>query len=354
MNNTPETPESRPDAPPPRSAASLRPDGPGTPLRPDTPRPDTPRRAPSPRMTAVLAAGMLALGVVVGAAIGPAPTPSFALGRLLPLLPSLLRSGEPTSTRTPATTAQATTGEEEPVSTTRRHRRRKHKKAVTEAETSSSLEAATGEATTPASTTPTSTGTGKTKPAKLPPVTKVWLIELANSSFAEASAHASAAPYIETSGLPTGTLASEWSSLEASAFANDAALIAGSSPQLLDTIVQPPCPAESPEGEGAAGATCAPDTTGALTTADEFLKATLPTITTTAAYKENGLVVVTFAAVSNATASGLPAGAATATLTSKPPAGALLISPFVAAGAKSSSPLNPTSPQLTLEKLLRR
>jgi hypothetical protein len=300
-------------------------------------------------MTAMLAAGTLALGVVVGAAIGPAPTPSFALGRLLPLLPSILRSSEPTSTRAPETSAQTTPSEqEEPASTTRRHRRRKHKKAVTEAETSSSSEAATGEATTPASTTPTSTGQAKTKAVKLPPVTKVWLIELANSSFAEASAHASAAPYLETTALPLGTLASEWSSLEASALANDAALIAGSSPQLLDTIVQPPCP------EGAAGATCEPDTPGALTTADEFLKATLPTITSTAAYRENGLVVVTFASISNGTASGLPAGAATATLTSKPPAGALLISPFVAAGASSTTPLNPTSPQLSLEKLLRR
>jgi hypothetical protein len=320
MNNTPENPESRPDAP---------------------------RRAPSPRMTAVLAGGMLALGVVVGAAIGPAPTPSFALGRLLPLLPSLLRSAEPAPTQAPATSAQATTStEEEATSTTRRHHRRKHKKAVTEAETSSTSEAATGEATTPASTTPTSTG--KKKTVKLPPVTKVWLIELANSSFAEASAHASAAPYLETSAVPTGTLASEWSSLEASALASDAALIAGSSPQLLDTIVQPPCP------EGAAGATCAPDTPGALTTADEFLKATLPTIVSTAAYRENGLVVVTFASVSNATATGLPAGAATATLTSKPPAGALLISPFVAAGARTATPLDPTSPRQSLEKLLRR
>jgi hypothetical protein len=345
MNNTPKTPESRPEAPAPRPEAPPRPDGPDTPLRPD---PLRARRTPSPRMTAALAAGMLALGVVVGAAIGPAPTPSFALGRLLPLLPSILRSSEPTSTRAPTTTAQATpSDEEEAASTTRRHRRRKHKKAVTEAETSSSSEAATGEATTP-STTPTSTGPAKTKAVKLPPVTKVWLIELANSSFAEASAHASAAPYLETTALPLGTLASEWSSLEASTLANDAALIAGSSPQLLDTIVQPPCP------EGAAGATCEPDTPGALTTADEFLKATLPTITSTTAYKENGLVVVTFASISNGTASGLPAGAATATLTSKPPAGALLISPFVAAGARSTTPLNPTSPQLSLEKLLLR
>ena len=49
------------------------------------------------------------------------------------------------------------------------------------------------------------------------------------------------------------------------------ALLAGEpTPQTLDSIVQPPCP------EGAAGAACAPETAGALTAADEFLKATVP------------------------------------------------------------------------------
>ncbi len=64
-------------------------------------------------------------------------------------------------------------------------------------------------------------------------------------------AHAAAAPYIDTQALPAGTLLSGWSALDGSAFANEAALLAGSSPQLVDTIVQPPCP------EGAAGAACA-------------------------------------------------------------------------------------------------
>jgi hypothetical protein len=64
--------------------------------------------------------------------------------------------------------------------------------------------------------------------------------------------------------------------------------------------------------------------------------------------------VVTFASVGQATATGLPAGAATATLTSTPPAGVLLISPFAAVGARSSAKFNPTSPKQSLEKLLRR
>ena len=42
------------------------------------PRPPLLSRRPSLRVTAVLAAGMLAVGVGVGAAVGPAPTASFA------------------------------------------------------------------------------------------------------------------------------------------------------------------------------------------------------------------------------------------------------------------------------------
>jgi hypothetical protein len=311
----------------------------------NTPKnPKSPFRAPSPRTTAVLAAAMLAIGFAVGAAIGPAPTPSFALNRLLPLLPSFPSAHAKSSTsavQPPAVSPEAT-----PSSETGAGARRRRRKREAEAAATPSAEATAPAETTPAATTPTSKA--KKKAAALAPVTKVWLIELGNSSFGEAAAQPSAAPYIEGQAIPAGTLLSGSSALDASAFANDATLIAGTPPQLLDTIVQPPCP------EGAAGAPCAPDTPGALTTADEFLKATLPTITSSPAYRENGLVVITFASIANATATGLPAGAATATLTSTPPAGALLISPFVTAGAKSSATLSPASPKQSLEKLLRR
>jgi hypothetical protein len=297
-------------------------------------------------MTAALAAAMLAIGVVVGAAIGPAPTPSLALGRLLPLLPSLLRAGDARNApaQPPATTPQPTLS----AAGTGRIRRRHHHHPHNAAEVSTSETPTTpSEATTPAASKPT--GSAKPKSATpLAPVTKVWLIELGNSSFTEVAVHASGAPYTTATALPMGTLLSGWSALEGSAFANEAALLAGASPQLVDTIVQPPCP------EGVAGAGCQPDTPGAVSAADEFLKATLPTITATAGYRENGLVVITFASVAVATESGLPAGATNATLTSQPPAGVLLISPFVAAGARSTATFDPTSPRQSLERLLRR
>jgi hypothetical protein len=175
----------------------------------------------------------------------------------------------------------------------------------------------------------------------------VWLIELAGTSFASAVAQPTAAPYIDTQAIPAGTLLSGWSALDASAFASETALAASSPPQLLDTIVEPPCP------EGAAGVSCTSEA-GELSTADEFLKATVPTIASTAAFRESGLIVVTFASIGSATATGLPAGAAIATLTSTPSTGVLLISPFASVGAHATTAFNPTSPKQSLEKLLRR
>jgi hypothetical protein len=178
----------------------------------------------------------------------------------------------------------------------------------------------------------------------------VWLIELSGPAFSSALAQASAAPYIDGQAVPSGTLLSGWTALSASAFASEAGLLEpsapGSPPPLLHSIVQPPCP------EGTAGASCAPETPGQLTAADTFLKETLATITSTPAFKEHGLVVVTFATVAQPTLSGLAAGSSNATLTSEPPAGALLISPFAKAGVKSSTAFNPTSPRKSVEALL--
>ncbi len=179
-------------------------------------------------------------------------------------------------------------------------------------------------------------------------MTSVWLIELSGTSFTEALAQPTAAPYISAQAVPAGALLSSWSGLDASAFASDAALLASTPPQLIDTIVQPPCP------EGAAGAQCLIGTPGALTAADEFLKGTVPKITATTAYRTLGLIVVTFGSIANATASELRSGAATATLTSQPPAGALLISPFVSAHSRPTTTFNPASPTKSLEGLLHQ
>lgn len=340
MNNPQDDPKSRSD-----------PDGPPTGAGP------TRVIAPSARATAALAAVMLVVGGVLGAAIGPGPSSSLAgvpIQRLLPTIAALAGVGHRGSgragTQPPAVTPPINS-EPAPAAETaahKRHRRRRRHAGTGAAFTSNSQAEAVSPTTPTRPTGPTTTtGAGKTK-TMLPPVSKVWLIELTGSSFAQATGQAATAPYIDTEAVHEGTLLDGWSALDASTFAGDAALIAGSSPQLLDTIVQPPCP------EGAAGVSCAAGTPGALTAADEFLKATLPTIVSTAGYRENGLIVVTFASIAPAGASGLPAGAATATLTSQPPAGALLISPFVAAGAKSPATFDPTSPKQSLEQLLRR
>lgn len=315
-------------------------------------------KRPSIRLTAALAAVMLVVGGVLGAAIGPGPSSSLAgvpIQRLLPTIAALAGvahgSSHGSTTGSPAVGPPAATPEPTPTATAstprRRHRRHRAGASATSTASPQSETPSTAAPTRPTGPT-TTTGTGKTKTTPLPPVSKVWLIELSGPGFAQAASQSTAAPYIDTQAVHDGTLLSGWSALEAGTFAGDAALIAGSSPQLLDTVVQPPCP------EGAAGASCAAGTPGALTAADEFLQATLPTITSTSAYRENGLVVITFASIANAAASGLPAGATTATLTSQPPAGALLISPFVAAGATSKATFDPTSPKQSLEQLLRR
>ncbi len=308
-----------------------------------------PFRAPSARVTAALAAAMLAIGVAVGAAIGAAPTPTQA-DATLPLLIASLARGEANRAAAAAAAASAATtasaASTETTSTRRRHKRR-HKRASAE-EASSAATAPETETTTPTSTTPAATTPQSLpKTSTLPPVAHVWLIELSGTSFASALAQPAAAPYIDTEAIAAGTLLSGWSALDGGAFANETALAASAPPQLLDTIVQPPC------AEGAAGASCATEA-GALTAADEFLKTTVPTIASSADFRESGLIVVTFASVAQATATGLPAGAATATLTTTPPAGVLLISPFTAVGARSSAKFNPTSPKQSLEKLLRR
>lgn len=315
----------------------------------ETPAPPAPRslRLPSARASAALATVMLALGVAVGAAIGPTPTPSYAgnadgIAARLPQLIALLAS------RAQTASAPAPSAPVQPP-------------ALTPQRTPHAASVATTPSPAPTSTTPTATtpaaeeeasapgSSGATTKPKLPAISNVWLIELDGAGFAAAGAQPSAAPYITGTLIPASTLLSGWSALSASAFASEAALAeppaAGATPPLLHSIVQPPCP------EGAPGAACAPGTPGQLTAADEFLKATLATITGTPTYREHGLVVVTFTTVAIASQSGLPASASSATLTYEPPAGVALLSPFAKPGA-SKIAFDPTSPRQSLEKLL--
>jgi hypothetical protein len=313
-----------------------------------------PPRLPSTRATAALAAVMLAVGVAAGAAIGPTPESSFAgdagtLARRLPLLLAALTGHSEAESAASTTTASTPTPEAGSRRRVRRHRRlRVAATPAASGATPSSSEATSKE---PAKPPAGSGGSGKAGGKKLPAVASVWLIQLAGPGFTQALGAASAAPYIDGQLIPRGTLLSGWSAIAGSAFANDTVLAEpiapGAAPPLLHSIVQPPC------AEGAAGAPCAPETPGQLAAADEFLKSTLAQITGTPAYREHGLVVVTFATVGIASQAGLPAGASSATLTSQPPGGVVLLSPFARAGSRLSAAFNPTSPRQSLEALLR-
>ncbi len=302
-------------------------------------------RLPSARAGAVLATVMLGAGIALGAAIGPAPEASLAGGGdVAQKLPALIAAAAARGgAQTPAPAPTATTAPP----------------TVTPQATPAAAEtpaAAAPTSTTPAAAAPTETSAPTSKTTKpsgtsnVPPITSVWLIQLSGVSFAEALSNGPAAPYITGELLAKGTYLPAWSALSASGFANDAALVEhrsslGATPPLLHSIVQPPC-AE------ASAATCGAGTPGGLAGADAFLKATLATITQTTTYSEHGLVVVTFATVADPAGAELPPGASPATLASQPPAGAVLLSSFAKAGARSSVAFDPTSPKQSLEKLL--
>jgi hypothetical protein len=327
----PETAAADPSAPPAAGAGASR------------------TRLPSRRASAVLAVAMLTIGVAVGAAIGPAPAASLAGdGNIVQKLPALIaaaaargHSATPaqpaaTSTQPPPITPQATPAASPTPATA----------------TSAPAQEATqpsSESQKKSSTTPNKSQTGGA--SKLPPITSVWLIELSGSSFNEALANATAAPYTTGELIPKGTFVTSWTALSASAFAADAALAehratVGGTPPVLHTIVQPACP------EGPTAAACLPGTPAGIALADAFLKATVASITQTTTYTEHGLIVVTYATVADPATAELPAGSASATLASQPPAGAVLLSPFAKAGAKPATTFDPLSPKQSLEKLL--
>jgi hypothetical protein len=309
---------------------------------------------PSRRVTAVLAVAMLASGVAIGAAIGSPPSASSAgdraqISSLIPLLASPLTpvgvAGPAAATPSTAAPAPVSAG---PTLALVKGTPAASAPAPAPAPATTAPEASgspTSESPTPAPTSPTS---GVEKAGSLAPVNDVWLIELSGSTFSQALAQPAAAPYIDGPAVTGGMLLSNWSSLDASAFASEAALLAGSPPQLLDSIIQPPCP------EGPPGAQCAPGTPEELTAADAFLKQTLGTIEGTAAYRAHGLIVVTFGSIASAAATGLPSGSSSATLSSRPPSGALVISPFATAGSRRRTTFDTTSPKRSVKALLHK
>ena len=125
----------------------------------------------------------------------------------------------------------------------------------------------------------------------LPPVTKVWVVQLNGSGFEEALAQPSAAPYIDSQAIPSGAFLNSWSSLAGADLrqrrgADRDDRTAGRAEHHPAAV-----PGRQPRALLRAG------TPGAVSTADAFLKQTLATITASANYRSNGLIVVTFATI---------------------------------------------------------
>jgi hypothetical protein len=302
-----------------------------------------PRRLPSRRLSIAAAAATLGVGIAIGAALGPGPQTSLAGTELPGLLGALF--GHPASAG--SAQAAASTRGEEPAGEFQAVRRRRHRHK--RARVSSGAAPSVAE---PEASSPTSSSSPTNAPTNAPtPVTSVWLIELSGESFSQALAQPAAAPYIDTQLMQMGTFESAWTALDGSAFASYTALAGlhapeGSPSPIVQQIIQPACP------EGAAGVQCQPGTPGQLTTADAFAKQTIALVSANALYRAHGLIVVTFGSMTQASAAGLPEGATSSTLTAQPPAGVLLISPFVRAGARSTSAFDPTSPTHALSALL--
>ncbi len=386
-----------------------------TPLSPQAPK------LPSRRVGAILATAMLAVGIALGALIGPGPADSLAssaraatLGRVLALLALGSRTGgnlalssgaanPPASTAqpTPPTTSDATSGSGEASGGAA-----SAPSTPSHSSTPSTSPSSSKVSPTP-STTPTAGGgeesekTPKTKP--LPPIADAWVIQLPyGTSIENALKQSTAAPYLDGQLKGEGTVLSSYSSLAAAQLAGAATLLSGQVGASLNTIAPPPCgtsaAAGTTSGTTSSSATGTPASStsqpapvcpsgepAGVQAADAFLQEVVPKIEGSAAYREHGLIVITFGAAgrsgetlasgehpqfgqqgtSPSTTTGpsegtgtevtYPAGSITSTLTAAgTPAGALLLSPFLShAGTRSASAFNPLAPHESLEALFR-
>ena len=363
-----------------------------------------PAKLPSPRVSAVLAAGMLAVGIALGALIGPGPASSLASGtraaavaRVLALLAlddgagassQALLAGNaghaPRKTEasgngaSAAATPGTNTGASHPQST-----------GGGESETSSTP-SSHGNQPSSSSLSPTKgsgtsapAGSGESKPVRLAPIAHVWLIVLPyGQSFASVLGQSAAAPYTTGQLVGQGTLLGAYSSLQASQLAGAATLLSGQVQAAVSTIVAP-CPgAQSASGTATPPSTSTPTTSTAAAatspcaatsepvaaqTADAFLHEVVPQIEASAGYREGGLIAITFAAAGEGAAGSsanppspsapaipYPAGTQVSTTTATGAPGALLLSPFLAhPGTRLSATFDQSAPRKSLEELLK-
>ncbi len=371
--------------------------------------PPTPK-LPSRKTGAMLASAMLAVGIALGALIGPGPASSLAssqraaaIGRVLALLALgsgtssggdlLLSSG---ATHPPASSPQPTPS------------------TMSEAHTGGGASGAAGSASStphPSTSSPSASTNSPTKPAAgeeeesektpkakpLPPIADAWVIELPyGASLENALKQSAAAPYLDGQLKGSGTALGGYTSLAAAQLAGAATLLSGQVGANVTTVAPPPCatanatgsttpgtpgstpgttPSATPSapasgtGQPSTGTPCPVGEPAGVQSANAFLQEVVPKIEASPAYKEHGLIVITFAtagqqagapsATTSPTEGGTevayPAGSLTSTLTAAgSPAGALLLSPFLRhPGKQSASAFNPLAPHESLEALLR-
>jgi hypothetical protein len=217
------------------------------------------RRAPSRGTLAALAAGVLALGILVGVALGPGPASSPAdsatlAQRALAALVANAASGSaqaiaPTSAATtPPPIASEPTPTPAPTGAAKANAKSTPATSAPNSSSGSSGEPATSgssEGSPKPSTSGHSEGSSKPSkgtsenekptpgtPIKLPPVKHVWVILLSGTSFSAALADPAADPYLAKQLVPKGTLLSDYALSSSSALANGVALLSGQSVNL--------------------------------------------------------------------------------------------------------------------------
>ena len=197
--------------------------------------------APSRGMAAALAAGVLAVGILAGVALGPGPTSSPAdsatlAQRALAALVARAGSSSETATSTgaaatPPPIASEPTPTPAPTSTTKV--KAKSVPASSEAGNSAESESPTSPSQgTPKTSKGESEKTSPGTPIKLPPIKHVWVIALSGTSFSAALADPTADPYLAKQLVPKGTLLSNYALSASSALGNGIALLAGQSVNL--------------------------------------------------------------------------------------------------------------------------
>ena len=372
------------------------------------PTPQAPK-LPSRKVGAILATAMLAVGIALGALIGPGPEDSLAsssraatIGRVLALLAlgSGTSSGSNLALSSGATNPPASTPQPTPPSSSEANTGGGAANGSAAGTSTSASHPSTSppssKVSPTSSTTPAAGGEEesekKPKPKPLPPIANAWVIELPyGSSLENALKQSTAAPYLDGQLKSAGTVLSGYSSLAAAQLAGAATLLSGQVGASVTTVAPPPCgtnaAAGATSGTTSSSAAGAPtSSTGQPTTAcpsgepagvqaaDAFLQEVVPKIEASTAYKEHGLIVITFGAAGQQEASSgtttspspsatdgagtevtYPAGSITSTLTAAgAPAGALLLSPFLShVGARSTSAFNPLAPHESLEALFR-